>query len=190
METHPDPPPFFQLTRNGISYASRILLGCLIVWWTLSYVKDIHKVWALISVIVVTDTNRDALRTAMISRIINTTIGCMIALLLLYAFGAHTWVLMTAITLSVLVSTSFRNYPSSWKLAPATVILVVLPSMLENTTWKGSMQIALFRTGEVLYGSLIAFLLGAIFPWTRRFFFRSEKRTATTETSQPPADKP
>ena len=68
-------PPFFQLTRNGLSYAARTLLGCLIVWWTLSYVNDIHKVWALISVIVVTDTNRDALRTAMISRIINTTIG-------------------------------------------------------------------------------------------------------------------
>ena len=184
METHPDPPPFFQLTRNGISYASRILLGCLIVWWTLSYVKDIHKVWALISVIVVTDTNRDALHTAIISRIINTAMGCVIALALLYAFGAHAWVLMTAITLSVLVSTSFRNYPSSWKLAPATVILVVLPSMLENTNWRGSMEIALFRTGEVLYGSLIAFLLGIIFPWTRKFFFRSESGVVKTEAAE------
>ena len=188
METQ-NAAPFFQLTRNGLSYAARILIGCLTVWWTLSYVNDVHKVWALISVIVVTDTNRDALRTAIVSRIVNTAMGCIIALMLLYAFGAHAWVLMTAITLSVLVSTSFRSYPSSWKLAPATVILVVLPSMLENTTWKGSMEIALFRTGEVLYGSLIAFLLGVIFPWTRRFFFKTESGVVKTETTEQTAAK-
>jgi uncharacterized membrane protein YccC len=166
--------PFFQLTRTGLSYAARILIGCLITWWTLAYFDEEHKVWALISVIVVTDTDRTLLREAILSRIINTVVGCAIGLLLIYLFGAHAWVLMIGVTAAVLTSTSLRNYPSSWKLAPVTVVIIILPSMLQHTSWKGSMEIALYRTGEVLYGSLVAFLLSIIFPWTRKFFFRDE----------------
>src|SRR4051812_7847062 len=128
--------PVFTVNYKGLSYALRILLGCLIVWITLSYFNDSKKVWALISVIVVSEPDYKAIRNASISRVVNTVVGCIIGLLFVYAFGTHVWSLMGGITVAVVLATSFNKYPSSWKLAPVTVIIVMMPALVENVTVK------------------------------------------------------
>jgi uncharacterized membrane protein YccC len=153
---------YFTLNAKAISFALRVVLGCIIVWWSLYYLHDDKKVWALVSVIVVSDPNFDSVRSNLISRIINTIIGCFIGLLLIYVIGVSVWALMVGIALSVIISTSFKNYPSSWKLAPITVVIVIAPSIVANAAWREAMVIALTRTGEVLYGSIVAFALGFI----------------------------
>lgn len=146
-----------------------MVIGCIIVWLTLDYFNDAKKVWALISFIVVSDPNFNAVRENAKSRLINTMVGCLTGLLFIYFFGLGFLPMMGAIVLSVIISTSFRNYPTSWKLAPATVVIVMIPPLSGSETIKDAMTLALSRTGEVIYGSLIAFLLGF-------FYLAIEKR--------------
>lgn len=163
--------PFFSFSNKSLVYPFRILLGCTIVWWSLYYLHDNHKIWAIISVIVVTDPDIDSLRLGTISRVVNTAIGCLIAILFIYIAGINFWSLMAAITVSVVLSTSFRNYPASWKLAPSTVAIVMIPTISEHVTWQEAMQSSFARTGEVLYGTAVAFFLGIFLSSIRKKYF-------------------
>lgn len=162
---------FFSFSNRSLVYPFRILLGCTIVWWSLYYLHDSRKIWAVISVIVVTDPDIDALRTGTISRIVNTLLGCLTGIAFIYFAGVNFWSLMGAITLSVLLATSFKNYPASWKLAPSTVAIIMVPSISESITWHEAMLVSLTRTGEVLYGTLVAFLLGVALSMIRKKYF-------------------
>jgi len=167
---------FFSFSNKTLVYPFRILLGCTIVWWSLYYLHDSRKIWAVISVIVVTDPDIDTLRIGTISRIVNTLVGCLTGIFFIWAAGINFGSLMAAIAVSVMLSTSFKNYPSSWKLAPSTVAIVMVPSISENVTWQVAMQLSLARTGEVLYGTLVAFLLGVVLSSVRKKYFpRFEK---------------
>jgi len=154
---------YFSLNHHALSFALRILLGCVIAWWTLDLLNDTRKVWALISVIVVSDPDFNAIRQNAVSRMVNTLVGCLIGLFFIYFFGVGFWPMMAAVAVSVIISTSFKNYPSSWKMAPVTVIILSIPVMSGPETLKSAMSVAINRTGEVLYGSLIALLLGLIY---------------------------
>lgn len=158
-------------SNKSIVYPFRILLGCTIVWWSLYYLHDSRKIWAVISVIVVTDPDIDTLRIGTVSRIVNTMVGCVTGLLFIYVAGVNFWSLMAAIAVSVLLSTSFKNYPASWKLAPSTVAIIMVPSISENISWQAAMEVSLTRTGEVLYGTLVAFLLGVALSAIRKKYF-------------------
>jgi uncharacterized membrane protein YccC len=162
---------FFSFSNKSLVYPFRIVLGCTIVWWSLYYLHDSRKIWAVISVIVVTDPDIDTLRTGTISRIVNTLVGCITGIGFIYFAGVNFGSLMAAIAVSVVLSTSFKNYPSSWKLAPSTVAIIMVPSISESITWQNAMEVSLARTGEVLYGTLVAFLLGIALSMVRRKFF-------------------
>lgn len=170
----------FTVKRSALLYAVRILLGCLITWWSLFYLSDSKKVWALISVVIVSEPDFESIRQSMISRIVNTLTGCALGLLFIWLAGLNVWSMMGAVGASVLVATSFRNYPSSWKLAPVTVIIIMIPTLLENAGWSDSLLTALLRTGEVLYGSFVAFVLG----WLFTVFFKKKLEALTQATGE------
>lgn len=159
---------YFSFGNKSLAYAWQIILGCTVVWWTLYLLHDDRKVWALISVIIVTEPQIDDLRKATFSRIINTLSGCAIGLAFIYIAHINFWSLVGAITVSVLISTSFKLYPASWKLAPVTVAIIMVPSILEHSTWHEAMIYSFQRTGEILFGTLVAFLLGTLFNRLRR----------------------
>ena len=153
---------FLLLNNKPLLYTFRILLGSLIVWWSLDYVNDDKKIWAVISVIVVSDPDFGLVRASAISRVVNTLVGCAIGLLFMYVGGVNVYVLILALAVSVLISTSFKNYPVSWKLAPTTVAFIIIPAITGNENWELAMQIALERTCEILYGCFVAFAVGLI----------------------------
>ncbi len=161
---------YFSFRIQSFSFALRIMLGCAIAWWSLYAINDKSKVWALISVIIVSDPDFVILRTNAISRLINTTVGCALGLICLYLIGVSVWALMTGIVISVIISTSFKKYPSSWKLAPVTVVIVIAPAIFQNALLKGAFTTALSRTGEVLYGSLVALGLGFVYMKLRQWW--------------------
>jgi uncharacterized membrane protein YccC len=154
---------YFSFSVHSLIFALRIMLGCCIVWWSLHAVNDKSKIWALISVIIVSDPDFKILRTNAISRFVNTMTGCVLGLLCLYVIGVNVWSLMTGIILASIFSTSLKNYPSSWKLAPVTVVIIIAPAIFQNDIVKEAMTVALTRTAEVLYGSLVALGLGFIY---------------------------
>jgi uncharacterized membrane protein YccC len=149
--------------RSALLYAARIILGCLITWWSLFYLTDTKKIWAIISVIIVSEPDFTSIRQSMVSRIINTITGCSLGLAFIAIFGLNFWSMIGAVAASALVAVSFPNYPSSWKLAPVTVIIIMMPVLPDDFTWDDSLLTALMRTGEVLYGSFVAFVLGWLF---------------------------
>jgi len=161
------------LNNRSLLYAFRIVIGCLIVWWSLNFAGDEKKIYAIISVIVVSEPDPDLLRVSVVSRIINTLIGCALGLLFMFIAGINVWSLLTAIVISVLISTSFKNYPASWKLAPVTVAIIVIPAITGHEDYHLAMQVALERTGEVLYGSLVALLLGLFFNAWKKYWIRT-----------------
>lgn len=166
--------PLFSFNIKSILYAVRIVLGCLIVWYSLFFVEDMKKIWAIISVIVISDPDFTALREATVSRVVNTIVGCLVGLVFVYFAGGSVISLLAGVAVSVIISTSFKNYPASWKLAPCTVSIVIMAAMAPNVHWREAMLLALSRTGEVLYGCMVAFLLGYIFThlqlWYQKHF--------------------
>lgn len=150
---------FFSFSSKSPFYVSRIVLGCTIVWASLYFLPDEKKLFALISVIVVTEPDVSLLLAAVRSRIINTLTGCSLGLLFIYISPTF-FSMLIAIAISVVISTSFKKYPASWKLAPVTVVLVMISAIAEDITLNKALEIALSRTGEILYGSLVAVLLG------------------------------
>jgi len=156
--------------NKPLLYAFRILLGGVIVWLTLDKLGDDYKIFAIISVIVVSEPDITLLKESAVSRIINTVIGSALGLLAMLVMGINYTSLIVAVTVSVIISTSFKKYPTSWKLAPVTVAIIIVPAITQNENYTMAMQLALQRTGEVLYGSLVAFVLGIIIGYLRTRF--------------------
>src|SRR5262245_22500281 len=148
--THPD--------VMGLHYAVRIFIGTTAVWLLLRFVGDADPIWAVISVIVVTEPQLQTAWQTIGSRIANTLIGCTTGLVFLLLAGPEIWVLPVALTVTVLVCTDVVRLSSSWRLAPATAALILASGIAEQSRVGGA-KIALHRTGEVVLGCATAFLI-------------------------------
>jgi uncharacterized membrane protein YccC len=149
---------------GGWQYALRISLGCTVAWYALHFLGIYNPLWALVSVIIVTEPEPSAAWMAFISRIVNTFIGAGIGLPLLYFFGPSFWSVLLGITISVVICTQLTKVPGSWRVAPITVAIVITPSVLAASRTAG-IHTAMDRTEEVLMGSAVALIitLGASF---------------------------
>jgi uncharacterized membrane protein YccC len=152
---------------SGIGYAVRILAGTTIVWLALYHFKGIDPLWAIISVVVVSEPELGPAVLAFKSRVANTVIGCAVGLLFLFVVGPADWSILLAMAVSVLICTSFIHVPISWRIAPITVALVMKPSVLSHSVSAG-IPVALHRTGEVLFGSAVAVCVSLVGAKLRR----------------------
>jgi uncharacterized membrane protein YccC len=143
---------------SGVQYAVRILIGCVIAWFVLQRIHHPNPLWALISVIVVTEPELSAAFLAFNSRIMNTLIGCAVGLSFLYLLGPSYWSILLGIIVSVILCTHFIRVPGSWRVAPITVAILMTPSVLGGGRDAG-LAVAIDRTEEVLLGSAAALLI-------------------------------
>jgi len=142
----------------GLHYAARIFVGTTAVWLLLRFIGDADPIWAVISVIVVTEPQLQTAWLTLGSRIVNTVIGCTTGVVFLLLAGPKSWVLPLALTTTVLVCTYVVRLSSSWRLAPATTALIIASAVVEQSRIGGA-EIALHRTGEVVLGCAVAFLV-------------------------------
>lgn len=157
---------------SGVQYAMRILIGCVIAWFVLDRISHHNPLWALISVITVTEPELSAALLAFNSRIVNTLIGCAVGLSLLYILGPTSWSILLGIVSSVLICTSLIRVPGSWRVSPVTVAVVMTPGVLGGARSAG-LAAAIERTEEVLLGSEVALLITLLASFIRRFINRS-----------------
>ena len=150
----------FLIPRNvmGLHYAVRIFVGTTAVWLLLRFVGDADPIWAVISVIVVTEPQLQTAWLTLGSRIVNTIIGCTTGVMFLLLAGPEVWVLPLAVTATVLVCTYVVRLSSSWRLAPATAALILASAVVEQSRIGGA-EVALHRAGEVVLGCAVAFLV-------------------------------
>jgi uncharacterized membrane protein YccC len=147
-----------QQDAMGIHYAIRIFLGTTAVWLLLRSVSDTNAVWAVVSVIVVTEPHMQTAWLTLGSRVVYTVIGCTTGLIFLLLAGPQVWVLPLAVTVTVLICTYIVRLSSSWRLAPATAALIIASGVVEQST-RGGEGVALHRAGEVVLGCVVAFLV-------------------------------
>jgi len=146
------------LQPSGLQYAVRILIGCVIVWFILNRINEHNPLWAVISIIVVTEPQLSAALMAFNSRIVNTFIGCIVGLGFLYLLGPSFGSVLLGIIASVLICTHLIRVPGSWRVAPITVAIVMTTSVLGGSRSAG-LAAAMERAEEVLLGSGVALLI-------------------------------
>lgn len=139
----------------SLQLALRILLGAGIVWFLVHRLGHRDPLWAMISVVIVSDRELDAAMTAFRARALHTVIGCVFGLAFLYIMGPETWSILFAMAASVLVATSLAPTVIAWRITPVTVAIVMMPGVLQGSRVAGT-PIAIARTLDVLLGSVVA----------------------------------
>ena len=123
---------------TGLHYAVRIFVGTTAVWLLLRSVGDADAVWAVISVIVVTEPQMQTAWRSLGSRVVNTLIGCAMGMIFLLLAGPEVWVLPLALTATVLICTYAIKLSFSWRIAPATAALIIASGVLEQSRIGGA----------------------------------------------------
>jgi len=149
--------PFYRRIA-GVQWAARIVVGCLIAWFVLRHFWGIDPIWAMISVVVVSEPAFESSLTTFESRVLNTLIGCAVGLVCLYLLGPAIWSVVLGVAISVVICANFVRIPGSWKISPITVLIVMTPGVLAHFT-SGDIRVGLRRTGQVLFGGIVAVII-------------------------------
>jgi uncharacterized membrane protein YccC len=156
---------FFERNAMGLHYAVRIFLGTAFLWLILGPQRDSQPLWAVISMIFVTEPLLKNALEAFRYRILNTLLGCGVALLFLVIAGPRDWLLPIAVMATAFTATFLPQSPSSWRTAPIAAT-IVLASGLTTHSKMFSVHIAVQRAVEVFLGGVtaicITFLLSRI----------------------------
>ena len=163
MSTAPSPVPVAPATPiAGLQLALRILIGSGLVWLLVRSLGHYDPLWAMISVVIVSDAQLDATVKAFRYRAFNTIIGCAAGLGFLYVLGPASWSILLAMSAAVLISASSVYTLNAWRIAPVTVVLVMMPGILQSSRIAGT-PIAIRRTVDVLLGSAVAVIVSWLF---------------------------
>jgi len=149
---------FLQIRHSpAVHYAVRIFIGCLIVEFITRYI-GINPLWAVVSLIVVSEPQIKTAWTSFVARFLNTILGCAIGITLLLAFGLNSGLLAVGVLIATLASIGLTKMQQGWRIGPVTVVLIMSAGVTEKSTY-GALQLALERTGAVIGGSIIALLV-------------------------------
>ena len=159
-----------QRRLSGLRYATRMLISGVIVWLILAVGFRTDPLWGLISSVVVTEVKAASAWNAFVSRLMNTVIGSLVALGFLKFAGASEWSVLAAMGVVTIVSSDLVKVPISWRIAPITAAIVMLPAYSSHSAHAG-LTAALQRTGEVVIGSAVAVGVS----WATAGLFRRRK---------------
>ena len=161
---------------TGLHYAVRILAGTGVLWLVLQNFGDTNPVWAVISMIIVTETHISATWLNFYTRVLHTLVGCLIGLVFLIILPEKTWLLPISVSATVLISNYIIRVPQGWRVAPITTAIVVSAGLHAPTHWE-SLFYAMHRTGEVLLGSAMALLI----TWLASLIWQEGENTQSPE---------
>lgn len=159
MELH-----FINPRKNALAYLIKILSGCLILWYGLRSLGIAEPYWAMISLIIVTEPDMTVAKANFRARVINTISGCIVSCIALVIFGPTFIAMLAALTAAVVVAMLLQNYPSNWRLGPATVVILLSAAFSGNGLHE-ELHLAFMRVGEVLVGSTVALLQTVVYMW-------------------------
>ncbi len=144
--------------KTGAQYALRILLGSVVAWLALNSVGHHDPLWAIISVVMVSEPEVRLAVLAFRWRITNTVIGCGFGVLFMWLAGPSMWSILSAMVVCVLFCIWVMDAPTGWRIGPISTIIVMMPGVLQHNQRLG-LDEALLRTSAVLAGSAIAVII-------------------------------
>jgi uncharacterized membrane protein YccC len=145
----------------------RVLLAMGLCWAIILALRLNDPIWALISVIMVTDPDPVAAARLARARLLNTMAGVVIGLACLLSCGAQPWVVFLGVAVAILVGSRQVDSPAKIRLALITVVLVLGTGAVRHST-AAAVEAALRRAGEVLLGCVVPVLLAWLLDKLRR----------------------
>ena len=148
--------------KKAFIYATKTLLGGLICWYGLSFLGVDDPIWAVITVIIVSDADIRATLNSAMARTINTTVGCAVGMTTMLLFGYSPQAGLVAAGFTVFAILLIDKYPSNWRLAPATVVILMDAGRLAADYHQGIIY-ALLRFAEIIVGCAVAIALAWVY---------------------------
>ncbi len=148
--------------KRSLRYASRTLIGAAICWYGLRWAGITNPVWAVITVIIVSDPDIATTAELAKARAVNTAVGCLVGLIILLVLGYSPLGAIIGAALTVMAVMLIDRYPTNWRLAPVTVIIVMDAGRLAQTHAE-EISYALLRMVEIAVGCAVALCLAAIY---------------------------
>ena len=145
------------IKKNAFVYATKLVTGSVIVWYSLRAFNVPHPYWALLSLIIVTEPELALAKQKYRARVINTITGTVVAGLCIVTLGASFATLLLAMTVAVMVAMTVESYPGNWRNAPNTAV-ILMAAALEGANLPAEVRLAGMRVLEVLVGSTVALL--------------------------------
>ncbi|NUU00793.1 FUSC family protein [Herbaspirillum robiniae] len=170
---------FINPRKNALAYLVKILSGCLILWYGLRAAGIEEPYWAMISLIIVTEPDMTVAKANFRARLINTISGCVVSCIALVIFGPTFLAMLVALTAAVVVAMLLQNYPSNWRLGPATVVILLSAAFTGNGLGQ-ELHLAFMRVGEVIVGSTVALLQTVIYIWLVKRKERQDERPSAS----------
>jgi uncharacterized membrane protein YccC len=170
----------FSLKQTSLLYAAKTLLGAILCWYGLAWFGVTNPLWAIISVIIVSDADFSGTMTLAKTRVVNTAVGCTVALISLILFRYSPWTCYLTAAATVLFITSINFYPANWRLAPVTVV-IVMDAARQVPSEKMEILYALERGKEIIFGCAVALVLAYIF--SRLTLMRSKPVVSASSNS-------
>jgi uncharacterized membrane protein YccC len=164
----------------ALHYAVRIFIGTAFLWLLLQRLGDTHAIWAIISMVFITEPHIKSAMESFRHRIYNTAVGCGVSIALMTIFGPRHWLLPVGVTLAVLLSTRTPESPASWRSTPIAAG-VVLTAGLTARSWSVGLQTAIIRAGEVLLGGFTAIAIA----WVMSLVWMPEEEKKKDEDGTP-----
>jgi uncharacterized membrane protein YccC len=142
----------------GIHYAVRIFIGASIAWLLMGSINEINRLWAVISLVAVTDPDMKTAWTTFKSRAISTVIGCGVGLGFIAIFGMESWLMPFAVTLTAIISIYVLRMQLGWRIGPITAAIVVSGGLMGKAN-TDVMNVAFSRAFAVFVGSIVALIV-------------------------------
>jgi uncharacterized membrane protein YccC len=154
-------PPWPRREPIGVRYTLRITIGMIIVWMLFKAFGVTYPIWAMISVVMVSEIELQASYVAARGRIVHTALGCAVGLIFLAAAGTGMWQLCVASATASLLSFYLVHLGGNWRHAPVATVIVMATGLQHMSKYAGY-QSAIERTLEVLAGSVVALVVSWI----------------------------
>jgi uncharacterized membrane protein YccC len=141
--------------RAGVRYSLRMFFGTLALWEIYGLVGDHAPVWALVSMVMVSEIELHASVLATFHRVAHMAVGCGVGLIFLVVWHPGVWQLAIACASSAAVSFYLMHIGGNWRTAPVATVIVIGAGFVHFTKNAGLHE-AVIRTVEVLGGCLVA----------------------------------
>jgi uncharacterized membrane protein YccC len=145
--------------RNSVRGATGLALAVLVA----KVIDAQHGFWVVLGTISVLRSSALATGTTVVEAITGTAIGIIVGGVLVWAIGAHTWLLWTVFPLAVLLGAySPRAISFTAGQAGFTIVIVILFNLLDPVGW----SVGVVRIEDIAIGCAISLVTGFLF-WPR-----------------------
>ena len=142
----------------GVHFAVRVFAATVVLWVLLRQFADTNPIWAISSMIAVSDPQVHQAYLTFWGRIINGVVGCAVGLLFLAVGGSGEWKLPVAMAAAALISSYVVRMQVMYRQAPITAAIVIAGSLSHDSKMSG-MEDGLKRVAEVMLGCVVGILV-------------------------------